>query len=186
MQCETKTQHLDSKTATELEQHISACLSQLYKCSYFLQSFVQLLSVPRILSYILWYNMYSIWVSPPWHWFGPLFFLLRFSSLFYPALNVSLHLTSPLWSWLSSSTSVANPLHTYNPSKPTRLSTYSHSHIDILSSCVYFGRVTDWLLRRPELWRRGEVGRRRVGGTWQARGVERTREGRYWVGSELL
>lgn len=37
MQCETKTQHLDSKTATELEQHISACLSQLYKCSYFLR-----------------------------------------------------------------------------------------------------------------------------------------------------
>lgn len=69
--------------------------------------------------------------------------LLWFSSLFYTALNVSLHLTSPLWSWLSSSPSVANPLHTYNPSKPTHLSTYWHSHIDILPSCVYFGRVTD-------------------------------------------
>lgn len=73
MQYETKTQHFYTRIATELEQHISACLTYSYKSSYFLQSFVQLLSVPWILSYILWYNMYSIWVSPPWHWFGPLF-----------------------------------------------------------------------------------------------------------------
>lgn len=53
MQYETKTQHFYTRIATELEQHISACLTYSYKSSYFLQSFVQLLSVPWILSYIL-------------------------------------------------------------------------------------------------------------------------------------